>query len=139
MPIRVDFTNTKSKSFEALPTSVYPMVIAGFQIKESKSSEHPYIEWEFIVEGGDYNGRKIWYRSSLHPNVDWRLREDLKAFGVAEDKLAGQFEFDPADFVGTKLNVTVSQVTYNERLTNDVDAIELREASRTVATGRKIR
>lgn len=54
---------------EALPTGRYPVVITASQEKPTRAGTGSFTEFEMTVQGGEYNGRKLYTRLNLkNPN-----------------------------------------------------------------------
>lgn len=81
--ITVNFAEVES-GFEAIEEGPYPVVIEKVEVRESKSSDHPYLNWELTITDGDHEGRKLWQITSLSPNALFRLKDQLIALGVIE-------------------------------------------------------
>ena len=55
--------------FEPIPAGIYPMTVTASDIKQTKSQNGQYIEFEFTVMGEKYPNRKIWTRLNIvNPN-----------------------------------------------------------------------
>lgn len=58
-----------NQALEAIPSGQYPVVITASQEKPTKSGNGSYIELEMTVQGGQYNGRKLFDRLNIrNPN-----------------------------------------------------------------------
>jgi len=55
--------------FEPIPAGKYVVAMTASEKKPTKKGDGHYLELEFTVTGGEYNGRKIWDRLCIeHPN-----------------------------------------------------------------------
>ena len=52
--MKINFADVEG-SFEALPEGAYPVVIEKVERRESKSSEHDYLNWELTVTDGEHS------------------------------------------------------------------------------------
>ncbi len=134
--IRVDFS--QAKGFEVIPVGVYPVTVEETEVKQSNSSEYPYINWTLEIASGEFAGRKLWMMTSLSPKATFRLRDALKAMGETDPSIEeDEFEMDPDDYLGKSALAVVTQEEYNKTMRNRVD--ELKPAgtiSPTSANGR---
>jgi len=83
--VTVDFS--EAESFEAIPDGEYPVVIAEAELRESKSSDYPYINLTLEVAEGEHEGRKLWATASLHPKALWRTKELFENLGLEGESL----------------------------------------------------
>lgn len=137
MGIKVNLSGADSE-FEALPSGKYLVKVTDGEIRESgPNANHPgsqYINWEFTIQSGDYEGRKVWTNTVVSHGACDCSEEDkfnkalsnlvslLKSSGVAsEDDLASDdFDLDIDDVVGSDLVVTVTQREYQDEMRNEV-------------------
>jgi len=127
--IQVDFKGIET--YEALPRGRYPVVIESVTVRESETSEYPYLNWELRVDGGEFEGRHLFLMTSLSPKALWRLRGILEALGVFEETM--EFEVDDStselvspDLIGIEAEATVSVEKYEGQLRNRVENLYLR-------------
>lgn len=52
----------ESTSFEVLPKGDYMCVLDNCTIDKTKEKQTPYINMEFVVDGGEFSKRKIWHK-----------------------------------------------------------------------------
>lgn len=52
-------------ALEPIPTGQYPVIITNSQEKPTKAGTGSYIELEMTIQGGDYNGRKVFDRLNI--------------------------------------------------------------------------
>jgi hypothetical protein len=103
--LKLDFSDVKV--IEVLPVGAYPVVVTNAEVQEGK--EYPYIAWEFTIEEGPAEGRKLWNNTSTSPKALWKLKETLLALGGDPAKLAAEVVFDPAEYVGARAVAIVNQ------------------------------
>jgi len=118
-PLRIDFSSIPD--LEPIPAGVYPAVVADIELRESKTTSNPYLNWTFEITAPEYLGRRVWLVTGLSPEALWKLRETLEALG--EQDLSGEIDFDPQDYIGETCRVVVSQEVYNGRTRNRVDSV----------------
>src|SRR5690606_23276797 len=51
--------------FEAIPSGQYPVMITASREKPTKAGDGAYIELEMTIQGGEYNGRKVFDRLNI--------------------------------------------------------------------------
>ncbi len=54
-----------NQALEAIPSGQYPVIISASQEKPTKAGDGSYIELEMTVQGGQYNGRKLFDRLNI--------------------------------------------------------------------------
>jgi hypothetical protein len=102
--LQIDFTDVKV--IEPIPVGTYQVLVTNAEAKEGK--EFPYVSWEFTVDGGEFDGRKVWNNTSVSPKALWKLKEALIALGADPASLGGAVTFDPADYVGSQCMAIVN-------------------------------
>jgi hypothetical protein len=102
--LNIDFTDVKV--IEPIPVGVYQVLVTDAEAKEGK--DFPYVSWEFTVDGGEFEGRKLWNNTSVSPKALWKLKEALIALGADPASLLGAVSFDPQDYVGRQCMAIVN-------------------------------
>lgn len=126
MGIHVDFTGVSS-GFEKIEPGTYLARVSKIEQRMSQAQK-PYLNWEFTIVGGEYDGRKAWYMTSLSPNALWKLKEVLiNAFGKDKEDLAGNFEFDETDYIGEEVALVIGEEEYNGEMRDRV--LDVKDAS----------
>jgi hypothetical protein len=123
MPIRVNFEGVSTDNTFAPWDINTPIEFTIFNItvREGKDSGKPYLEFEF--KHSDSN-RKAWRNYSLQPNALWALKQLLVDLGTDPEDLEGEFDFEPNDVLGSRVNLFFGQEReYNGRKTQDVDRV----------------
>lgn len=128
MPIRVD---TSQGGFDMLPPGDYNVVVTGVEVKDSKSSEHQYLNWELTVEDGDHEDAKLWQISSLSPKAGGLLKSDLVAMGADSVAVSGAFDLEPSEYIGAKCIAEVITGEWNDEERHEVK--RLKRGTQTVA------
>lgn len=93
--MKINFGDVES-SFEPLPEDTYDCVIETVEVRESKSSDNDYLNWELKVLDDEYEGRRLWMITSLGERALWKLKDTLLALEVIEedDELDIQWDED---------------------------------------------
>lgn len=111
MGIRINFSDTQGSQLglDPLPTGKYHVKITDGEIKESgpnaKNPGSQYINFEFTVQDGQYEGRKVWSNASLLPHALFTIKGILEATG---HDVSGELDFDLNDLIGSDLVVKVN-------------------------------
>lgn len=82
--MKIDFSEVES-GFEPLPEGEYEAVIERIEVRESKSSDNDYLNWEFKVTEDEYEDRRVWGLRSLSPKALGFLKDWLVALEVIEE------------------------------------------------------
>lgn len=126
MGFKVNFSETETNNFEAIPRGTYPVKITDGEVKESgpnaKNPGSEYIKFEFTVQEGPYEGRKLWANASLLPHALFTLKGILAASGkyTDEELEATELDFEIEDLIGAAMLVTVAVRDYNGEEQNDI-------------------
>lgn len=91
--LKVNFAEIEG-SFDPLPEGRYDVEVERIEVRESKSSEHDYFNWEFNVLHEDHEGRKLWMITSLSPKAMFRLKDTLVALEIIEEDEELEFEWE---------------------------------------------
>lgn len=91
--LKVNFAEIEG-SYDPLPEGRYAVEVERVEVRESKSSEHDYFNWEFNVLHEDHEGRKLWMITSLSPKALFRLKDTLVALEVIEEDEELEFEWE---------------------------------------------
>ena len=119
MSIRVDFTGVSS-GFEKIEPGTYLARVESIEQKMSQAGK-PYLNWKFNLVGGEYDGRKAFYMTSLSPNALWKLKDTLiNAFGFSKEDLAGAFDIDVEDLIGQECALIIGEEEYQGEMRDRV-------------------
>jgi hypothetical protein len=91
--ININFAEVEG-SYEPLPEGPMPVIIEKVEVRESKSSEHNYLNWEMVVQDPDHEGRRLWMITSLSPKALFRLKDVFEALGVLDDEMTIEWDDD---------------------------------------------
>lgn len=104
--------------FSRVPDGDYVAAIDALRA-EMTDDNYPRLGWEFVIQGGDYDGRRLFLNHTLKDkrNIGW-LKKDLRACGVDID--APEFrlsafmaeESNLEELLDVLLDVTVKNRTY---------------------------
>jgi hypothetical protein len=75
----IDLSNVEGgSSYDPLPANQYHVAVTDVEVKESgPNSKNPgslYLAWEFTVQSGEFEGRKLWTNTSLLPQALFGLK-----------------------------------------------------------------
>lgn len=120
----VDFSDVPSDKME---NGVYEAVVNKIEMRESKSSEHPYLNWEFEIVEGESIGRKVYMMTSLSPKALFRLKQTFEVCGLDADSVT-DMDVDDAthellfpDFIQMPVTIKVKNENYQGR---DIPKVE---------------
>lgn len=91
--ISINFGDVEG-SFENIPAGRYPVVVEKVEVRESKSSDNNYFNWEMTITDGEHEGRKLWMITSLSPKALFRLKDVLVNIGAIEGEEEMELEWD---------------------------------------------
>lgn len=96
----------------------YPVVIVGGEVRESNDKKSQYINWELEIRdpGGEFDGQKFWFNTSLKPQALPMLKRFLEA---------ADFQWDPdgfhiEDVTGHELEVLNEPEEYQDKMQNNI-------------------
>lgn len=137
MKFKVNFSDVQD--FEPMPAGIYHVEVVDVKLKESQSSDYPYLNWEFVVLEEGYSNRKLWTITSLSPKAAFKMKEALIAFGESKEALTDDFELDPETYIGRRCLAAVVQDTYQGKINNKIESLEFDNQAKVKAGGMKIR
>lgn len=91
--VKINFAEVES-SFEPLPEGRYECVVEKVEVRDSKSSDNDYLNWELKVMDDEYEGRKLWMITSLSEKALFRLKDVYLALGVIEEDDEVELEWE---------------------------------------------
>lgn len=119
----VDFSDVKDNRQGTITPGTYAATVTRVEERVSQAGK-PYISWDFILTGGEYDGAHVWLNTSLSSKALWRLKKILTdAFEIDASRLHGQFEFDSEEFVGRDVAVVIKKGEYNGQERSEVDTV----------------
>lgn len=82
--IKINFGEVES-SFEPIPEGRYDCIVEVVEVRESKSSDNDYLNWELKVTDGEFADRRLWMITSLSEKALFRLKDTYLALEVIEE------------------------------------------------------
>lgn len=86
----------------------YTVKVASIEQREGQND--PYFAWEFVIDGGKFDGAKLYHNTSLSPKSLWNLRGVLEALGIEVPD--DETDMDIEDFIDRECVVSVGHETY---------------------------
>jgi len=119
---KIDFTGVG----QPLPEDTYSAIVDTAKYNpQSKTSGNPTVEFSWIVNDGEYEGRKLFRSYSVQPNALVFLKQVLVAHGVDPEKLSTEIDLDDvlADVQGVEVLLDVTIGEYNGSPNNQVTKV----------------
>jgi len=111
MSIVVDFTGV-SDGMDPIPEGIYNARVFDVELRTSVNSGNQYLNWTFRIDGGEYDGRRLFFVTSLKKDALWNLKRTLKALQFGGD-LNGQVDLGDLDnFLGKQCRISVGIENY---------------------------
>lgn len=134
--VRINFAEVES-SFEPLPEGHYECVIETVEVRQSKSSDNDYLNWEMKVLDDEYEGRRLWMITSLSEKALFRLKDTFLALEAIEEDDEIDLEWDDdvditpqegpvltnPDVIGLPCTAIVTNEMYDGRERNRVNEL----------------
>lgn len=121
MGLRVDFTDVQS-SFSPIPEGKYEATIFEVEQKVSQAGK-PYLNWQLKVQGGECDGRRAFFMTSLAPAALWKLKQVLHNLGYSDEELDGEMDIDIIDLVGKECTIIITHEEYQGEMRDRVGDI----------------
>lgn len=125
----VDLDNVEDVKFEALPRGQYEVRLANLTYDISQASGNPMWTWELEVDGGDYNGRKLFFHTvfqgkglPMTKRLLMRLIPEIASKPFNPETVANE-----GSMLGMQLKAKVNVKRYDGRQTNNVQDLFLSE------------
>jgi len=116
--------------FEALPAGTYNMTVEEWEMTEtgpkSKTPGAPMVKWTFAVDGGEFEGRKIFSNNTFSKGALPFFKELLVATGrFKSEQLNGEIDVEEAcnEILDAHIRVTVKVRDYEGDDTNQIKRI----------------
>lgn len=91
--MQINFAEVEG-GFDAIPKGLYPVTIEKVEVRESKSSDNDYLNWEMVINEGDHEGRRLWQITSLSEKALFRLKDQFAELDVMPDDEMMDLEWD---------------------------------------------
>lgn len=121
----IDMSGVKGGGFDPIPRGTYHVALTDYEFREtSEEAKHPgeeYISFEFTVQSGEFEGRKLWTNAMLPPYDPWMLKNLMSACGV---DVSGEIDLDnflervsegEFDEIAAKVKVTKATEQYEAK------------------------
>lgn len=99
MKVSINFAEVEERP-PGLPLGTYEGVVEVAEVKESQSSEYPYINFKLSVTEGEHEGESAYTIRSFHPKALGMMKETMATFGF---DVSGSVEFEIDDATGMLL------------------------------------
>lgn len=100
--INVDFSEVQS--FEPLPEGFYRCRVEEVTVKDNNAGDGQYLNWMLeVVEEGEYQGRKLWFITSLKHKALWKLKETFENLGIEGEAMDLETDDDTGLVVSPEL------------------------------------
>ncbi len=120
--LMVDFNDVEDVTFEALPTAMYPCIIADCEFTYSQASGNPMWTLQLEVRDGEYAGRKLFSHLVFAGKGMPITKRQLTR--IAPGLLEGPFNPEDPDVIaqmlGMEIRAKVTVRKYEGRDTNNV-------------------
>lgn len=93
----------------AVPEGEYCVEVEELTLEEGQNGD--YLKWVLPITGGEHEGSKLFYNTSLTPQSLWNLRGVMEALGI--DPPDEETDMDLEEFVGASMMVMVEHEDYN--------------------------
>lgn len=106
--IKVNFEGVEARVL--LPEGQYHGRVEEITLEDGNAAQ--YLKWVFAVVDEDpkFNGKKLFYNTSLAPQALWNLRNLLETLGV--EVPSSETDLDTDEFIGLELMLRVEHETY---------------------------
>lgn len=113
---------------EALPRGIYDAIVDDLTFDHSQASGNPMWTWVLKIEGGEFDGRTLYYHTVFTEKAVARVKRALKNLqtedGYAQELLGTPFSAeevaDGGRLIGGRCRLKVTTRKYEDRLTNNV-------------------
>jgi hypothetical protein len=120
--VKINFGDVEVREFEPLPVGRHiAKLIAADYVAESARSGEPGVAWQFVVSGGEYDGRKAFANTSLQPQSLWSTQRILMALGRTKEECdaldwdteePGQIQSDLEALIGSDCVIVIGHEMY---------------------------
>lgn len=120
---KIDFTGVG----KPVPADTYSAVVTKAEYNPSSSaSGMPTVAFEWTINDGEYDGRKMFRSYSLQPTALVFLKRVLVALGTNPDDLEGNIDTDDIlpELVGTECALVITVGEYNGSPNNQIAEVK---------------
>lgn len=130
-----DRAQTAKNAFQPLPVGDYDFIVESAEAKTA-STGNEYFALTLVVEGGPYDGKKLFLNLVYTENASGFFFGKMKALGLEADWFVGKDNADIcAALIDAKGTAAVKQREYKGEMKNEVDRIKARQGGVPVAAG----
>lgn len=119
--IKLDLSNA-GKTNNVLPSGEYQAFVFDVSHKENNAKDGYYLNWQFRIRNGEYEGKTVFHITSLKENALFKLRELLDGLQV-EIPEGGLMELDTDDLMGKKCTLILGEREYMGKAQNEVKEV----------------
>lgn len=110
--MRVNLSGIEVKNFEPIPAGKYSAKFTNGEWRETgpqaKNPGAAMYNAEFTIQGGEFEGRKVWTNFVMVDNSLFRLRNFLEATGrFTNDQLEGDLDIEMHELFGADVTLDV--------------------------------
>lgn len=93
--------------FDNIAPGVYDAVVTGATFEESKDDKPPRVSWEYTIESGDFENRKIWENNQITEKGVSFLINNLFKLGLEKPSQISQLPKVLEGALGKNVEITV--------------------------------
>jgi hypothetical protein len=120
----LDLGGASSSNFDPLPAGIYNVAITDYEWKETgEASKHPeteYLNFEFTIQDGDHEDRRLWTNCMLPPYDPFMLKGLVSA--CEGSGVASSSTFDLDAWLGDAIGKTCAAVVKIRKATEEYEA-----------------
>jgi len=109
--------NLDDATQNAIPEAEYEVSVDKCEVRQAKSGDSKYLNWQFRLVDGEHAGRCVFMKTSLKKEALWRLKELFKALNL---QWTGVVRFNPEQVKDKTLFVTVAHREFNGDVQEEV-------------------
>lgn len=118
---------SQAESYEPVPVATYEVALDEWEyVEESASSGEPFVKLVFAIDdGGEYDGRKLFWNRSCQLKSLRYLKKALVTLGADEEEISADFDIEDVmpDLVGNRCRAVVGIREYEGDEVNEVKRI----------------
>lgn len=125
--VTVDFSDVQE--FEPLGKGEFPVLVEKVEYREAQTEDkYDYLNWELTVSDGEFQGRKLWFITSLSPKALFRMKDIFENLGLPSDVVEIDYDEDTnlvtePELSGIPAVAVVSTRMYEGRTQDNVDTL----------------
>lgn len=120
----LDLGGASSSNFDPIPAGIYTVAITDYEFKETgENAKHPeteYLNFEFTIQDGEYEDRKLWTNCMLPPYDPFMLKGLVSA--CEGQGVASSSDFDLDKWLEKAIGKTCSAVVKIRKATDEYEA-----------------